>query len=105
MTRFVEIRRDDTWELVGVMDLRESNVLNKALLERRPVVRLCPMQKRVAPDPSYVAGSDELIEVVTLVLDELRLDRDKKVFQYLVMPGDLNNLHKCRGFRCPERWA
>ncbi len=101
MSRFVEIRRDGTWELLGVMDLRESNVLNKALLERKPVVKLHPMESvRVEAHPGQ-----QLIEEVTLFLDEFRIDCNRKVFHYFVMPGDINNLHKCRGFRCPERWA
>ena len=101
MTRFVEIRRDDTWELVGVIDLSESPVLSRALLERKPVVRMHLSESvRVEAHPGQ-----QLIEVVTLVLDELRIDSDKKVFHYTVLPGDVNNLHKCRGFRCPERWA
>lgn len=103
MTRFVEIRRDDTWEMVGVMDLSEDPTLSKALLERKPVVKLHPMEScRVEAHPEQ---GHLLIEVVTLILDELRIDCDRKVFHYLVMSGDLNNLHKCRGFRCPERWA
>lgn len=110
MSRFVEIRRDDTWELVGVMDLSESPTLSKALLERKPVVKLHPLESCRVMDLGDIelakkCFETKLIEVVTLILDELRLDRDKKVFHYLVMSGDINNLHKCRGFRCPERWA